>query len=110
MGLLKRLCLYLFIILLSISIYKDVTGGLFTSEHKPTLEHIKLNHLNASIIKIKVEPGDTVLSITEQINDFTDTPLNLQQILTDFKHYNPNINPNDLHVNEFYYFLKYDNA
>lgn len=108
MNFLKRLCVYLCIFLLCISIYKDITEGTSTNQDSKE-KRIKVSeNINTSIVKTKIKPGDTVLSITEQLNNFSNNPIDIPQILADFKQYNPNTNPSHLHVNEYYYFLKYD--
>src|SRR5699024_373672 len=99
MDFLKRLCVYICIILLCISVYKDITEGTFPDQQNETEQTEATYQKSTSIIKVKVQPGDTVLSITEEINNPSDNHLDIQQILADFKHYNPNIDPNHLQVN-----------
>ncbi|HLR03870.1 MAG TPA: hypothetical protein VK111_14085 [Virgibacillus sp.] len=106
MDFLKRLILYIFIVLLCISIYSDITGD--SSPYQPRKAEEQSHRDDVSIVKIKVKPGDTVLSITEQINTFSNKQVNIEHILADFKQKNPNADPNNLHVNEYYYFLRYD--
>ncbi|HLQ71415.1 MAG TPA: hypothetical protein VK142_06405 [Bacillota bacterium] len=110
MDFLKRLCIYFGVILLCVSIYKDITQGTLHRRQAKTDQDLEINYPDASIIKVKVKPGDTVLSITEQINQkhFTSKKMDIQKILADFTQFNPNVNPNHLKVNEYYYFLDYD--
>lgn len=112
MDFLKRLCLYICIVLLCISVYKDISKGTPSIQHNKKEQQEVIKNENVSIIKIKIKPGDTVLSITEQINNFKnqDQGINIQQILTDFKRYNPNADTDHLQLNEYYYFLYYDDV
>src|SRR5699024_6379586 len=97
-------------ILLCISIYKDITEGTLPGQHSEEDQVEVTSNISTSIIKVKVKPGETVLSITERINNFSNKRIDIQQILTDFKQYNPNTNPNHLQVNEYYYFLQYNDV
>src|SRR5699024_2427952 len=106
MDFLKRLCIYMLSLLLCISIYKDMTEGTLRLMNNEKQDE-NITNENASIIKVKLQPGETVLSITEEINNFSNNQIDIPQILADFKHYNPNSNPNHLQVNKYYYFLQY---
>ncbi|MFD2046081.1 hypothetical protein ACFSTA_12140 [Ornithinibacillus salinisoli] len=105
----KKTLLYLFIILFLVSIYKDMTIGTQISEDKneysTTVDSEQARHFQA--IKIKVQPGETVLSIAEQLNEFENTPLVIDDILTDFKTLNPNVNPYDIKSHSYYFFPLY---
>lgn len=102
----KRLLLYVFIILLTVSIYKDL--GESNHDAKPVQDPNipSQTYTDFTIMHIKVESGDTVLSIVEQINHHTQK-LDLHQIIADFRQINPTVDPYHLKPQVFYYFPKY---
>lgn len=110
MYFIKRLIFYLIIILLIISLYKDLTIG------TPFINDSKSNHIQQIYLKdeqnklpaiqVRAQHGDTVLSITEQINDQL-LELNIEQIMSDFKKMNQNIDPFNLQTDTTYYFPVY---
>lgn len=110
MYFIKRLIFYLIIILLIISLYKDLTIG------TPFINDSKSNHIQQiypkdeqnklPAIQVRAQHGDTVLSITEQINDQL-LELNIEQIMSDFKKMNQNIDPFNLQTDTIYYFPVY---
>ncbi|MFD1038497.1 hypothetical protein ACFQ3N_08845 [Virgibacillus byunsanensis] len=105
----KRMAILLFIILFLASIYKDLTIGVLFSpedENEPQTQYTTSNY---TIIKIKVQPGDTVLSIMEELNKDNFHTIDITKTLTDFQEINPNIDPHILKNNEFYYFPQYHN-
>ncbi|PAV29050.1 hypothetical protein CIL05_13805 [Virgibacillus profundi] len=103
MNFLKKLFIYGLILLFIISIYKDLTPE--------TPDEIKNNmpvELKLSVLQMKVEPGETVLSIVEKINNDSIQLLDMEQILTDFNIANPQIkDPYNLKEGSFYYFPVY---
>lgn len=110
MYFMKRLFLYFIIILFIISLYKDLTDG-YSSFNNSKLDPIqqtysKEHKIKSSIVAVRVQPGDTLLSITEQINQPL-PELDMKQIMFDFKAINPNIDPFDLEIDSIYYFHKY---
>jgi len=109
MKFLKRLFFYLIVILLIVGLHKDLTIGtsLFNNNKPGQIQQIYPNgQKNISAVAVRVEAGDTLLSITEQINQQT-TELDIDQIIIDFKKLNPNIDPFDLEPNSMYYFRIY---
>lgn len=58
-------------------------------------------------IKVKVQPGDTVLSLMEKVNNYELDNLDIDKIIADFKQLNPLVNPYDLKINHYYYFPVY---
>lgn len=103
----KRFLLYVFIILLLISISKDLAVNKQNDEG--INENIPLHNSNMdfTIMHIKIEPRDTVLSVVEKINDDNIQKLNITQIITDFEKINPTVDPYHLQPDTFYYFPKY---
>jgi|SRR5699024_2092332 len=69
-------------------------------------EHVQIEEVHYQIRKVKVEPGDTLLSITESIHKNNDT-FKVNQVLHDFKQLNPQVDPYLLKENTFYYFPYY---
>ena len=107
MYFIKRMSFYVIILLLLISLYKDLTIGtpLF-KENKSSLTPQTNQELKFSITKVSVQSGDTVLSITEQLNHQLIT-LDITKIIMDFKTINPEIDPYNLQTNTDYYFPLY---
>jgi hypothetical protein len=107
----KKLIVNIFIILFLISIYKDLYTG--TDLSTPYEEEVTNNNdaISSSdskydAIKIKIGPGDTVITIIEKLNPTVDN-FNIDQIVADFLTLNPNADPNKLQNNRFYFFPKY---
>lgn len=94
----KKYFSYLFIGLLMLSILHDIS--------KDTTLPVQKNEAGIEMITVKVMPGDTLLSITEEINDFKS--LNLKKIIEDFQHLNPGSNYLSLNVHQYYYFPLYN--
>ena len=105
----KKTIINIFIILFLISIYKDLTFGTNISTNK-SMETNQTNTMDKQeyeVIKVKMEAGDTVLSIMERINTASST-IDINLMLQDFSLLNPNIDPNQLQTNHFYFFPKYN--
>jgi len=110
MYFMKRLLFCFITLWLVVSLYKDLTEG--TSPFNDS----KLNHVEqtyskdlenkSSVQAVRVRPGDTILSITEQINDPL-AGLDIKQIIIDFKNVNPRTDPYQLETDAVYYFNKY---
>lgn len=108
MNLIKKSFLYIFIILLLVSIYKDLYYGTIinnqTNDDNSAYTTVNKPH----VIKVKVQQGDTVLSIVEKINETENENLNIEMILEDFQAANPTADPFQLKANAFYYFPLYE--
>src|SRR5699024_7789374 len=63
----KKTCLHLCFILLVMSIYKDLSSEI-PSEDPNKYETLDEYSTDFTLIKVKVQPGDTVLSIVEEVN------------------------------------------
>ncbi|WP_047986305.1 hypothetical protein [Ornithinibacillus californiensis] len=108
----KKLIVNIFIILFLISIYKDLYSGTDLSnpyKEKTTNEVTSSPDSEYDVVKIKIVPGDTVISIIERLNP-TLNNFNIDEIITDFSTLNPNTEPNNLQNNRFYFFPKYTNG
>lgn len=55
--------------------------------------------------KVKVKPGETVLSVAEHLNHSKPVPIN--QLIHDFKQLNPDADPNQIQIGETYRFPTY---
>ncbi|MFC4558830.1 hypothetical protein ACFO3D_11500 [Virgibacillus kekensis] len=113
MGSFKKAILYLFTILLLVSLYKDLTVG--TSLDTPykvgdeeATEIEGNNEMRIYSMQVKVQNGDTVLSIVERINVDLQESLNIEKILTDFTELNPTADPKNLTAGKFYSFPVYE--
>ncbi|WP_085991892.1 hypothetical protein [Oceanobacillus senegalensis] len=108
MHVLKRYFMYIFIILLLISIYKDLSLSIPGTNQTLTDQVHIFNEVDFTIMKVKVSPGDTVLSIVEEINKQHLKHFESSQILTDFKQINPGVNPYELESHNYYFFPLYN--
>ncbi|WP_405101168.1 hypothetical protein [Oceanobacillus sp. FSL H7-0719] len=92
----KKLCLILLMLFLLLSMIHDLSKPGADRETVPQ-----------NAIQVKITPGDTVLSVTEEINSLED--LDIEQIIHDFQKLNPGIDYRILSPYTFYYFpLYYD--
>ncbi len=108
MQFIKRLSIYLLLILLFVSIYKDLTIDDTTKIKSKSKITQFTDAREISSIRIRVDPGDTVLSIVEQVNkDNHISKIDITEIITDFEKINPNVDPYELRPNHFYYFPLY---
>ncbi|HLQ97886.1 MAG TPA: hypothetical protein VK135_04265 [Candidatus Dormibacteraeota bacterium] len=110
MYFLKRLFIYLMSILLIISLYKDLTKGIsFSNNTKPKqMQQIYPKEQKGKLqaVAVRVQAGDTLLSVTEQFNQQT-PELDIDQIIDDFKILNPTTDPFVLEPDSIYYFRIY---
>lgn len=99
----KKTVIYIIIILLIFSLYNDFTRGTdFTNEtHSLYINDIK-------VVERKIQPGDTILSVSEQINGSALENLSVEKIINDFYVVNPNTKKYKLNINEYYYFPFYN--
>ncbi|MFG6114316.1 hypothetical protein ACGTN9_03930 [Halobacillus sp. MO56] len=118
----KKLGLFILIILLLVSLYKDLTVGttinrsesdnkVNTTEDPPPPQADILEpplRFNQKV-PVKVKAGDTVLSIMEQLhNGVYYHPMD--DMLEDFQQLNPGIDPSSLTIDKVYYFPLYEKA
>ncbi|MCG5103062.1 hypothetical protein [Oceanobacillus alkalisoli] len=103
MSTFKRLSLLLLVGLLIISVIDDLSKQQTTNEDN----RIEVrNDKDVDIAHIKIEAGDTVLSVTEEINTFD--YLDIEQIKEDFAMLNPGVDADSLVPSSFYYFPLYN--
>lgn len=107
----KKTLLYIFIVLFIVSLYKDLTIGTqlnSTSNQQHDIEY-KTEVNDITVMRVKVQQGDTVLSIVEKINQHVSNTMDIKQIITDFEALNPTIEKSEeLKLNTFYYFPVYE--
>ncbi|GGB29191.1 hypothetical protein F3157_00175 [Virgibacillus dakarensis] len=104
----KKSGIYIIIILIIVSIYNDITSGTSlspTEEPRQTNSVETIHSKRFKVIKVKVQAGDTVLSIAEEVNS-TLSALDMNQILADFKLIN-RTSSHQLNIGEYYYFPLY---
>ncbi|MGY0692905.1 hypothetical protein ACW2QC_08950 [Virgibacillus sp. FSP13] len=108
MNFFKKSGIYLFIILIIVSIYTDLTNGSLLPSNNNTIPEKQTESTNTrkfEIMKVKVRAGDTVLSIVEEINDSLPA-FDINQIFEDFQLIN-HTDPHKLIIGGYYYFPIY---
>lgn len=108
MSFLQRVSIFSFIILLCASIYKDLSKDVHFLSESPAKHAVADSFNHYSMIKVKIESGDTVLSIIEHINRDHMEHFDMKQLMDDFSDLNPYVNPYDLDIGAYYYFPLYD--
>lgn len=106
MSSIKKFSLILLLLLLILSFLHDL------SKHHPVQQEQPSNKaeiFNTEIAHIKIEPGDTVLSITEEVNNNLPS-LDINKIIADFQKLNPGTDPKSLIPYSFYYFPLYSDS
>ncbi|WP_099158522.1 hypothetical protein [Virgibacillus ndiopensis] len=106
MNFLQKCGIFLVILLLIISVYKDLTSGTQESLELNKPIEIEQTSKKYKVVKVKVQSGDTVLSIMEEVNNNNKT-LDITKILSDFKAINNEVSPHELKVGNYYYFPLY---
>ncbi|GGJ47851.1 hypothetical protein [Virgibacillus salexigens] len=109
MYILKKLAIWLLIILMLSIIYKDISNISITNDG-PQLKQQKEQPIFSSyhVITKKVQAGETVLSIMEEINQSKLNHLNIEKIIQDFQTVNPHTDPFRLEVGKYYHFPAYE--
>jgi hypothetical protein len=101
----KKIFIYILVFLFLFSVYKDLDGGSLQNRLETLTENASITNYKA--VYVKVQHGDTILSIVEDINEKTMQIQDINQILEDFRLLNPNVNTDQLKVGHFYYFPSY---
>lgn len=96
----KKVMLFIVIILLLLSIYHDLQKGIVIYDEPKTTV---INEQPMIVVKKRAKPGDTILSLIETVNHDTLEHLDVQQLISDFKNINPQLMSNDLEVDELYF-------
>lgn len=104
---LKKTSLFILILLVILSIYNDLSGNYPKYSYERNVRIENRNQAETfSAVQVIVQPGQSVLSITEQINKSIEK-INIEQIMEDFKALNPGVDPLQLQSNQMYYFPLY---
>lgn len=108
MNTLIKFGLFILALMFIMSFYKDLTvGTLISSNHAENEQITPVVNIDSTAMRVKVQEGETVLSIVEQINQNSVQTIDIDQVLTDFKKLNPEIKPLDINAGEYYYFPLY---
>lgn len=104
MGFLRRISLITLIILVAVSVFQDLaqSGDPIRISNKENVAP-----LNFEAIPVKVNPGDTVLSITEELQSNAISTVSIETILDTFESLNPTTSPSDIQIHEIYYFPRF---
>ncbi|WP_188453643.1 hypothetical protein [Virgibacillus oceani] len=108
MNFLQKSGIFLIILLLIVSVYKDLTSGSFESDEKKIQFNTDQVSKKYKVIKVKVQSGDTVLSIMEEVNNNSKS-LDITKLLSDFNAIN-DVDPHNLRVGHYYYFPLYNDT
>ncbi|RSL34511.1 hypothetical protein D7Z54_05000 [Salibacterium salarium] len=100
----KMLFLLLFILVCT-SIYYDITEGTLPTSSPPSATSDSLD--DQTIIKVTIEPGQTVLSIVEKLHDGP-IPVSIERVTKDFQQLNNDMEPNQIEVDKSYNFPVYE--
>lgn len=104
MHVLRRFGIYAIIVSVLYAVYQDLTTSHTPAEHS---NEVIREEINFQVKQIKVQPGDTVLSIMEKLHENFDS-MQIEQIMHDFQLLNPNADPYSLKEGTLYYFPYYD--
>lgn len=95
----KKILLFIGFCLVIYSIYFDINVGTLPT-YSENMDKTDENYYN-----IKVEPGDTVLSVVEKKEGTLPVPID--QIIEDFTLLNDGINPEEIKIGRSYRFKNY---
>lgn len=96
----KKLLFFVGFCLVAYSIYFDINVGTLPAYSLENMDKTDENYYN-----IKVEPGDTVLSLVEKKEGTLPVPID--QIIEDFTLLNDGINPEEIKIGQTYRFKNY---
>lgn len=106
----KKICFYICIILLIMSLYNDFTKASY-SIHNNRIESVgsDITEIHAiRVVPLRVDRGETILSVSERINGKALESKDIEQIIADFKLVNQDVNIHELLDHIDYYFPIYD--
>jgi len=106
----KKMILWGLFILIGWTSFYDVTTGTlsFIDGSKPAIIHAETIEHNQPAIPnepVTIKPGDTVLSVHEQINP--KAKISIQKVIEDFRKLNKGTNPNHIQMGQSYRFPTY---
>jgi hypothetical protein len=110
----KRLVIFISIIILLYSVYYDLSTGTLemitpkqsiTAASKTVVEVDSDQEMEEDTqiphTVMKVKPGDTVLSMVEDLTDGT-LPVTIEQVISDFETLNENRSPHEIQIGQRY--------
>jgi hypothetical protein len=109
---LKRLCIFLLIMIVSYSIYYDLKAGTLPKAHEAAIQATvnqpqeslpdeTVEEINIEYITVKIKSGDTILSLMEEVLDGP-LPVSIDQLIEDFETLNEGHSPQDIQVGRSY--------
>lgn len=93
------------LIVLSYSVYFDITKGTLPGSSLPVQQKLEDNETEITYKEIKIEAGDTLLSVIEREEGKLTQPI--QTIMGDFQKLNKGISPHELQIGKTYKFPSY---
>lgn len=108
----KKFFIIMGIVILGLSVYFDLTEGTLTNESTPTNGQAPREEApspDQPVQEVIVEPGQTVLSIVEQLHEGP-VPVSIEQIAEDFQKLNDGTAPEAIEVDQSYYFPIYESS
>ena len=96
----KKIVMFIIICIVAYSIYFDISVGTLPAYSSENMDKPDKNYYN-----IKVEPGDTVLSLIEKKEGTLPVPI--EQIIDDFSELNKGIKPEEIKIGQTYRFKNY---
>lgn len=103
----RRMFISFCIILFILSVHHDLNKDSISKQHMPIKNKSSVEQ-DFSIVRKKVLPGETVLSIIELINEGQLKKMNTYDLLNDFRQLNPKVDPFNIKQGAHYNFPKYD--
>ncbi|WP_455662402.1 LysM peptidoglycan-binding domain-containing protein [Pradoshia sp.] len=91
----KKLLIFLGCCIVIYSVYYDLTYGTM-----PIATPAAVDKTNKTYYNIKVEPGDTVISLIEEKEGTLPVPI--EQIIEDFRSLNNGLNPEEIKIGQTY--------
>lgn len=104
----KRLLTVIISLFVLLGIYYDLSRGTLSVHSNYQSEYAQLEDLTViePYIEVTIQPGDTVLSIMEQIE--TPIPVPLDQLVRDFEELNNGVRPELIQIGKTYKFPLYN--
>ncbi|MGF2617099.1 hypothetical protein FZC84_04520 [Rossellomorea vietnamensis] len=108
----KRLGIFLVVMIVSYSIYYDLKAGTLPSAAEPAVpaamiepvqeqEETVSDEIEIEYVEVKVKSGDTILSLMDQSLDGP-LPVSIDQLIEDFQFLNEGESPQDIQAGEVY--------
>lgn len=108
----KRLGIFLMVMIVSYSIYYDLKTGTLPRAAEPAVpaavmepvqepKEIRPDEIEIEYVEVKIKSGDTILSLMEQNLDGP-LPVSIDQLIEDFQFLNDGETPQDIQAGEVY--------